>query len=325
MNIATKVSAETTIDRTNVEGSGSHNMIGRVFLCSLTFLAAGLAAHAQPTTGPERPASVRLVEGVPFATVDGHELKLDLYLPEGVVNPPLLIWVHGGGWSRGARAPVSTFAFVEDGYAMASIDHRLSPVAPFPAQLHDIKGAIRFLRAQAAAYGYDASRVAIIGVSAGAHLAALAAVTNGDASVEGTTGGNLDQSSDLAAVVSYFGASNLTSILRQSTPFGLGIREPGLQALFGGPPDEKTELAKLASPVFHVDASDPPLLLLHGDQDPQMPINQSHELQGAYRQAGLDVHFEVVHGAVHGGDQFFDEERTALVNAFLDKHMRHAR
>jgi acetyl esterase/lipase len=287
-----------------------------------TLAFAAFTTQAQPTRGPAMPAHVTAIENARFASVDGQDLELDLYMPEAAVNPPLLVWAHGGGWSRGNRTPVSTFAFVEAGYAMATVDYRLSGVAPFPAQLHDLKGAIRFLRAQAAAYGYDANRIAMVGVSAGAHLAALAGVTNGNAELEGTVGGNLDQSSEIAAVVSYFGASNLTTILDQSTPFGLNIREPGLEALFGGPPAEKTELARLASPVFHVDAGDPPLLLLHGDQDPQMPINQSHELHGAYKKLGLDVHFEVVHGARHGGDEFFDTERTALVRAFLDRHLR---
>jgi len=254
--------------------------------------------------------------------VDGRDLLLDLYMPKGVSDPPLLVWVHGGGWSRGERAPVSTVALVNAGYAMATVDYRLSGEARFPAQIHDVKAAIRFLRANADRFGYDARRIGITGVSAGAHLAALAGVTNGEDFHEGSVGENLDTSSDVDVIVSYFGASNLTSILAQSTPFGLNIRVPGLETLFGGPVEEKEDLARAASPVFYVDAGDPPLFLLHGDQDPQMPINQSHELHGAYKQAGLEVKFEVVHGARHGGPQFFDPERTAMVVAFLDRHLR---
>ena len=283
-------------------------------------LASSVATQAQQRA--DEALRINEIADIPFAEVDGQVLALDLYLPADVANPPLLVWVHGGGWSRGARKPVSTLAFVEDGYAMASVDYRLSGDAPFPAQVFDIKAAIRFLRAEAGAYGYDASRIAILGVSAGAHLAALAATTNGDPRLEGSVGDYLDQSSEVVAAVSYFGASDLTTILDQSTPFGLGIRVPGLEALLGGSIDERAELARLASPVFQVDAGDPPLLLLHGDQDPQMPINQSHELQGAYEALGLDVHFEVVHGAKHGGKQFFDAERTALVEAFLDRNLR---
>jgi dipeptidyl aminopeptidase/acylaminoacyl peptidase len=95
-----------------------------------------------------------------------------------------------------------------------------------------------------------------------------------------------------------------------------------LKTLLGAAPEENDALARLASPVFQVDASDPPLLLLHGDQDPQMPINQSHELEGAYQALGLDGRLVVVHGAVHGGDQFYDAERTELVADFLDAHLR---
>lgn len=298
------------------------NTRARAIVAMSGLLLAALA-QAQPSRAPVGDLSaVERINDIEFAVVDGARLMLDLYLPKGVENPPLLVWVHGGGWSRGSRSPVSTVAFVNDGYAMASIDHRLSGTAPFPAQIHDIKAAIRFLRASAREYGYDATRIGILGVSAGAHLAALAGVTNGDSELEGSVGDDLNQSSDVAAIVSYFGASNLTTILDQSTPFGLNIRVPGLEALFGGAPEENTELARLASPVFHVDAGDPPLLLLHGDQDPQMPINQSHELHGAYEAQGLDVRFEVVHGARHGGPQFFDAERTALVKAFLDEHVR---
>jgi dipeptidyl aminopeptidase/acylaminoacyl peptidase len=119
------------------------------------------------------------------------------------------------------------------------------------------------------------------------------------------------------AIVSYFAATNLTTILAQSTPFGLGIREPALKRLLGAAPKDNEALAKLASPVFQVDRSDPPLLLLHGDQDPQMPINQAHELQGIYRKLGLDGELAVVHGAAHGGDLFFAPEYLQRALAFL--------
>jgi acetyl esterase/lipase len=210
---------------------------------------------------------------------------------------------------------------VAQGFAVASVDYRLSHVAPFPAQVHDIKAAIRFLRAKAGDYGYDARRIAIAGSSAGGHLAALVGVTNGVQELEGSVGEHTDQSSAVQAIVSFFGASNLQTILAQSTPHGLSVRLPALTLLLGGPPEEKADLARLASPVTHVDASDPPLLLIHGDQDPQMPINQSHELQGAYEAAKLPVQFYVVHGGKHGGPEFYDDARTALMRDFLRKYL----
>ena len=257
-----------------------------------------------------------------YGTVNGHDLKLDLYLPMDSTNPPLLIWVHGGAWRSGSKERVLTTAFVEQGYAMARVDFRLSGDAMFPAQIHDIKAAIRFLRGNATSLGYDASRIGILGTSSGGHLVALVGTTNGHDNLEGTVGDYLDQSSDVQAVVSYFGASNLTTILKQSTPHGLSVRVPALDLLLGGQPEEKESLARLASPVFHVDATDRPMLLLHGDQDPQMPINQSHELHNAYKERTLQVQFEVVHGAAHGGEQFSDERRTELVKAFLDNQLR---
>jgi dienelactone hydrolase len=142
-------------------------------------------------------------------------------------------------------------------------------------------------------------------------------VSNGNRDLEGTVGGHLDQSADVQAIVSFYGASNLTTILEQSTPKGLAVRIPALQLLLGELPDKAPELARLASPVFHVDANDPPLLLLHGNHDPQMPISQSQELHGNYEESGLPVRFVVVHGAAHSGKQFYDEQRTATVARFL--------
>ncbi len=257
------------------------------------------------------------IADIEYAYVGEQSLKLDLYLPP-VKDAPLLVWVHGGAWRSGSRSPLPLAEFLAAGYAIASIDYRLSTQARFPANIHDIKAAVRFLRAKQNEYGFDATKIAVVGASAGGHLVALAGTTNGDARLEGVVGEHLDQSSDVQAIVSYFGASNLTSILKQSTPHGLSVRVPALKLLLGGVPDDQPELARLASPVFHVDRFDPPLLLLHGDQDPQMPINQSHELHGQYKAAGLKVRFEVLHGAGHGGGVFYDKERSASVLMFLD-------
>jgi acetyl esterase/lipase len=288
-------------------------------LAGLSLLILALPAASQPnaqTDVSNRPSIVRTGDIV-YADVDGEELALDLYMPADVQNPPLVVYVHGGAWRFGSRAAVSTIDLVDHGFAVASVSFRLSPVAPLPAQVHDIKGAIRFLRANAAEYGYDAERIGITGVSSGGHLAALVGLTNGSEPHEGEIGDNLDVSSDVQAIVSYFGASNLTSILGQSTPFGLNVREPALELLLGGSVEEKVNLARFGSPVFQVDEFDPPLLLLHGDQDPQMPINQAHELHGVAKEHGLDVAFEVLHGAAHGSPAFFDADHTELVAAFF--------
>jgi len=272
-----------------------------------------IVASAPPPAAGQIPTHPDVV----YATVDGRGLALDLYLPAGVDTPPLLVWVHGGAWRFNDKTSEVPLGFVRNGFALASLDFRQSTEARFPAQAHDIKAAIRFLRARAGDYGYRADRIAIAGNSSGGHLAALVGVTNGHRELEGTVGADLPQSSDVQAIISFYGASNLTTILDQSTPFGLGVREPALELLLGALPERAGAMARLASPVFHVDADDPPLLLLHGDQDPQMPINQAHELQGAYEALGLDVTFHVLHGSVHGGPEFYQGEPLALAVAFL--------
>jgi len=262
------------------------------------------------------------MKDIKYAEVDGHELKLDLYRPADAKNPPLIVWVHGGAWRAGSKDRMPLTDLVREGYAVASIDYRLSPAAKFPAAIHDIKGAIRFLRARQSDYGFNAEKIAIAGASAGGHLVALVGTTNDHPDLEGDIGGNLEQSSSVQAIVSYYGASNFMTILNQSTPHGLSVRVPALELFIGGRPEDVPQQATLASPVFHVDKRDPPPLLIHGDQDPQMPINQSHELHGKYQELGLDVTFEVVHGAAHGGRAFHDERRIKLVKQFLDKRVR---
>jgi acetyl esterase/lipase len=289
----------------------------RVTLAALAaagiLLTRGVAGGAQP--------GARVRSDIEYARVGEHRLELDLHLPTAAGRPPLIVWVHGGAWRSGSRKDMPLGGLVERGYAVASVDYRLTPVARFPAQVHDIKAAIRFLRATEADLGVDAGKVAVAGSSAGAHLAALVGVTNGHAELEGEVGEHRDRSSDVHATISLYGMSNLTSILAQSTPHGLGVRIPALQLLLGGQPEEQPELARLASPVFHVDAADPPLLLLHGDQDPQAPINQSHELQGRYGAVKRPCRLVVLHGAKHGGKEFTDDERCGLMAAFLKRHL----
>ncbi len=258
-----------------------------------------------------------VVREVEYARVGEHVLKLDVHRPIERPRSPLIVWVHGGAWRSGSKSNMPLGRIVEEGYAVASVDYRLSTDARFPAQIHDLKAAIRFLRAQGDQWRLASKKIVIAGDSAGAHLAALVGVSNGNKELEGEIGNDLSQSSDVQGIISFYGAANLTTILSQSTPHGLKVRVPALDLLLGNQPTNAVDLARLASPVFHVDRTDPPLLLFHGDQDPQMPINQSHELHGAYRSVKAPVEFEVVHGAGHGGAQFYDAERLAVVKRFL--------
>jgi acetyl esterase/lipase len=278
------------------------------------FVGLVIAIGAAGARGEEH----SVLTDIEYARVQNTSLRLDLYKTPREQKGPLIVYIHGGAWRGGSKKEMPLKELVLDGCPVASVDYRLSTAARFPAQVHDIKAAIRFLRGRQGELGIDPSRVVVAGSSAGGHLAALVGVTNGESELEGMGGKFTKESSSVQGIISFFGAANLTTILAQSTPHGLSVRVPALELLLGGQPDAKVELARLASPVFHVDNSDPPLLLIHGDQDAQMPVNQALELQGAYEAAGCKVGLEIIHGAGHGGGEFYDEKRMVMIKKFLN-------
>lgn len=266
---------------------------------------------------------------VTYARVAERVLPLDIYLPKlsDGETAPLVIWIHGGAWRSGSKSKVPITGWLDEGFAIASVDYRLSPEARFPAQVHDIKAAIRFLRHNADKYRFDESKFIVAGASAGGHLAALVGVSNHHAVLEGNVG-SVKVDSSVQAIVSFYGASNLESILSQSTEHGLSVRVPALRLLLGDLPDQVPDLAKLASPISHIEANDPPLFLIHGDADPQMPPEQSNELHAAYQQRELKSQLFVVKGGQHGGAEFYTQRRLkqlakllkqSLSDAHLDK------
>lgn len=280
-------------------------MSGAFFL--MLFSLAGFI-YAAPQTQKD-------FKDIVYAEAEGRKLLLDLYMPVNA-NPYLIVWIHGGAWHSGSKASPPD-SFVKSGYAFASVDYRLSVEAKFPAQIYDIKAAIRYLRANASKYGYRADKIVIAGSSAGAHLAVLTGVTNNDKELEGNVGTYTATSSNVQAILDYYGPTNFTTILQQSTPHGISVRGPAMALLLGKTVDNAQDMARKASPVFQIDSGDPPLLIFHGDQDIQVPINQSHELAGTYKSQNLRVQMEVVYGAGHSNTPYFESKYQNVVNAFL--------
>lgn len=278
------------------------------------------APAAEPSEKKEEPR-MDVVRDLEFARVGDHVLRLDLYRPAGEGPYPVVLWVHGGAWRNGSKdnPPILQIVHEAKGFALASVEYRLSPQAAFPAQIHDLKAAVRFLRAESKRLRLDPDHFAAAGGSAGAHLAVLLGVSGGVAELEGDVGNHPKASSRVQAILDWYGPTNLTTILGQSTPHGLSVRKPALQLLLGGLPEEKAELARLASPTVHVTADAPPLWMAHGDQDPQVPVNQSLELQGAYERVGRPVKLEIVHGGAHGGAAFYEPARVQRAAAFLSE------
>jgi len=261
--------------------------------------------------GPRRvPEGVKVVKDLEYARVDGESLQLDLYLPQkSEGNPPLLVWIHGGGWTRGSKSQINP-AFIRltaEGYAAASIDYRLTGLISHPKQIHDCKGAIRWLRANADKYGYDVTRIGVGGGSAGGHLALLLGLSGGVKELEGDVGGNLGQSAQVHAVVDLFGPSDLGLFAEESRRFR---------------PNKTPELLKSASPVTYLSTDDPPVLIFHGDKDQVVPLSQSEHLHKRLQEAGLESSLHVVEGAGHGGLQFSDSTRYALIREFLARYIK---
>ena len=210
-------------------------------------------------------------------------LFLDIYAPTGTgasTPAPVVIWLHGGAWRLGDRklAPDLRRYFADHGFAMVSIDYRLSGQAPFPAQLQDVQAAIRWVREHAGDLGFDPQAIGLWGSSAGGHLAALAALV-------------ADESTAVQAVVDGYGVADLTAP-DQDVPPTVG--------LLGGPIAERLELAVAASPAHHVTASAPPFLIMHGAADPLVPATQSITLFEALADAGADATLYLIEGFGHG-------------------------
>ena len=265
--------------------------------------AADVSAAAAPGQTQSMPAGAKALCDMVYIE-NGHERqKLDLYLPANTEGSfPLIIWVHGGAWKGGSKDRCPAARFVSQGYAVASVNYRLSQHAVFPAQIQDCKAAVRWLRAHAKEYRLDPDRFAAWGSSAGGHLVALLGVT-GDTK-EFDIGPNLDYSSRVQAVVDYFGPTDLTRMAAQSGPdSAMNHDAPNSpeSELIGGPVPDNPEKALKASPITYVSKNDPPFLLVHGDKDPLVPWQQSQMLNEALKKAGVESELQIVKGAGHGG------------------------
>jgi acetyl esterase/lipase len=264
------------------------------------------------------PAGVKAYRDVEYARVGERPLLMDIFVPEKDKGPlPLVVWVHGGGWESGSRRDCKAAWLSGEGYVVASIDYRLSGEAPFPAQIHDCKAAIRWLRANAAKYKIDLERVGAWGSSAGAHLVNLLGTSGDVKELEGDLG-PAGQSSRVQAVCSYYGPGNLVTVVKQRRVRNQTPADP-FYKLLGGPVEEKQDLLRAASPVTYISKDDPPFLLVHGELDGVVPYAQSVEFDKALKAAGVSSTFRTVKGAGHG---FIDETSDRMVAAFFNEHLK---
>lgn len=285
--------------------------------------AARPAPPASPGQNRRLPDGAKALRDVQYAKVGDKSLLLDLYLPAQAKGPlPLVVWIHGGAWSAGSKDGCPAVWLVGRGYAVASINYRLSQEAIFPAQIEDCKAAIRYLRANAAKYSIDGEHIGVWGSSAGGHLVALLGTSGDVKELEGTVGDNLTTSSRVQCVVDYYGPTDFMQFKDKPTWVKVNQPDSPLVRLVGGLLEEKKDLVAKANPITFISRDDPPFLVAHGDKDNTVPISQSELLTAALKEAGVDVTFEVVKGAGHGFNGPPNEKLNAIVKAFFDKHLK---
>lgn len=260
---------------------------------------------------------VKVVADLEFASPNGNPLLLDLYLPVGVNKPlPVIVWLHGGGWRIGDRklGPDFRVLFAERGYAMASIEYRLSGEALFPAQIHDVKAAIRWLRSVANEYGLDSGHIGLWGSSAGGHLAALAGTT-GEGILEDLELDCADFSSEVQAVVDGYGPTDFLQMdsytnkeiavsndpesdLLHPPRYHEAMDSPESQ-LLGAPILSVPHLVRKANPITYVKNGLPPFLIMHGLKDTAVAAHQSELLYEALIAKGNEATLCLIEGLGH--------------------------
>jgi acetyl esterase/lipase len=291
-----------------------------VVLLAVASVAAAQSPRPKPPDGTKVHADLEYVRG-------GHvRQRLDLYLPAQADTPlPVIVWIHGGAWLAGSKDGAgSALPFVGKGYAVASINYRLSQHAVFPAQIEDCEAAIRWLRANAKTYNLNPGRIGVWGASAGGHLVALLGTSGSVENLEGN-GGNADQSSRVQAVVDFFGPTDFLQMDAHAVS-GAGLKhDPPASPesrLIGGAIQENAEKVGRANPITYVTKDAPPFLIVHGEQDPLVPCHQSELLYEALKRTRSNVTFFKIAGAGHGTSEFNTDVMRAAVQAFFDQHLK---
>jgi len=284
------------------------------FLLLLSFiLLLALQGHLTAQTS----VVIQVQRDVIYGTVNGIALKLDVYKP--TINGPLpaILLVHGGGWVQGDKRTLEVNAryFAERGYVGVSVNYRLGPVIKFPAEIEDVKCAVRWVRTHAAKLNVNAAKIGALGTSAGGHLVGLLGTTDGSEGFEGTCG-DRSISSRVQAVAPFFGPMDLLQLWRTNPNGGFSLFNQTCQA--------NPDPCKAASPITYVSSDDPPFLLVHGTQDRTVPFEQSVLMRDALKAKNIEVDLVAIEGAGHGWpfNSPANDQALARVLPFFEAHLK---
>ena len=246
-----------------------------------------------------------------FKNVEDHGLFMDIFVPEDTENPPLIMWVHGGGWNALNRNWCLVTPQLQRGYAVASVDYRYCDEAPFPEVMRDLKDALLFLKKHGTEYGYDASKIIASGDSAGGHLSSVLAVSAGNSDWE-----QPGEDYSVQALVDFCGPVSFTALV----PSEPGDRSPVGRVTWHAL-DDKGIRAKAAeaSAETYINGKEPPVLILHGSEDPMVNPSQARAFRNALEAAGDAVHMYYVPGGKHG---MSGELLDGIVAEFLDYYIK---
>ncbi len=282
-------------------------------------------ATAAPQKAPPLPEGIAATPDLAYADNDNPRQKLDLFLPKKRNSDrplPVLVFIHGGGWKAGSKADGARMIapYVASGdYAGVSVGYRLTNEAQWPAQIHDCKAAIRWIRGHAKEHGLDPDHIAVWGTSAGGHLVSILGTSGEVPELEGRLGGNTTQSSRVSCVVNFFGPEDFVTMVTQPSTVDRTTQDYPEALLIGGRVQDQQEAAKRASPVTYISKDDPPFLTAHGTKDPLVPYAQATELHEGLKKAGVS---SILITMKNGGHGFASPALNEVVKSFLAKHLR---
>ena len=261
------------------------------------------------------PTGTTIKENLVYASVEGRDLPLDLYLPKSDKPTPLVLWVHGGGWQSGSKASggPGLLRLLERGYAVASVEYRLSGEAIFPAAIEDCKAAVSFLRLNAAKFNLDPKRFGAWGASAGGHLVSLLGTT-GDTVEFNSHPVTQSESSQIQAVCNWFGPSDFLRMNDFPSVIDHDAANSPESRFIGAPIQRAPEKTNRANPGRYASPDDPPFLHIHGDKDRLVPFNQSEILHQALLNVGVAT---TLYKVKNGGHGFGESNKTA--NELIEK------
>jgi acetyl esterase/lipase len=298
--------------------------IFKLLLSLLCFLSCSVI-NAQPDFIKSTfPKGTIFHQNIAYANDTLKKHLLDIYLPEKGNEFPLLIWVHGGAWMKNDKYADMGYmtetikSIVASGYALASIDYRHSTTAKFPAQIQDCNQAIEFLYNNASRYKLNNKKFALIGFSAGGHLASLLGLSNNN-NIESFYPQGKKPSFTIRAVLDFYGPSNFLLFFGEAKP---EATDNPVSILLGSSPLVRPDISNLASPFTYVDKDDPPFFIVHGEKDNEVPPAQSYLLQSYLKLAGVNNELTIVKDAPHYGPAFDIEALRKKLLEFLSAHLK---